>query len=128
MTRLMGKVAMVTGAGRGIGRGIALALAEEGAAVCIVDMDASTLSETSRLLEAMDARVLALPLDVGSRNTCEAAVAHTVEAFGCLDILVNNAAWTPTPGQLLVDFDDATFARVLETNLWATFSDFIGSP
>ncbi|MBW2426856.1 MAG: SDR family oxidoreductase, partial [Deltaproteobacteria bacterium] len=49
------------------------------------------------------------------------AVAESVEAFGGLDILVNNAAWTPTPGLRLVDFDDATFARVLETNLWATF-------
>ena len=112
---------MVTGAGRGIGRGIALALAEEGAAVAVVDMNDGTLAETRRLLETMDAEVLSLPLDVGSRNNCEAAVAHTVEAFGALDFLVNNAAWTPTPGHLLVDFDDATFARVLESNLWATF-------
>jgi NAD(P)-dependent dehydrogenase (short-subunit alcohol dehydrogenase family) len=119
--KLEGKVALVTGAGRGIGRGVALALAEEGAAVAVLDMDASTAADTAKLLEAMGARTLALPLDVGQRKNCEAAVAHTVEAFGCLDILVNNAAWTPTPGRLLVDFDDATFARVLDSNLWATF-------
>ena len=119
--RLEGKVALVTGAGRGIGRGIALALAEEAAAVAVLDIDSETLANTAKTLEEKGARVLALTLDVAVRRNCEAAVAHTVEAFGCLDILVNNAAWTPTPGRLLVDFDDETFGRVLDTNLWATF-------
>ena len=114
-------MALVTGAGRGIGRGTALALAAEGAKVGVVDIDAQTARETTAMLEAAGAESVALPLDVGERKNCEAAVAHTVEAFGGLDILVNNAAWTPTPGKLLVEFDDATFARVLDTNLWATF-------
>jgi NAD(P)-dependent dehydrogenase (short-subunit alcohol dehydrogenase family) len=121
MSKLEGKVALVTGAGRGIGRGVAIALAEEGAAVAVVDMDATTIAETQKILADAGARVLALHLDVGTRKACEAAVAHCVEAFGQLDIVVNNAAWTPTPGRLLVEFDDATFARVLDTNLWATF-------
>lgn len=121
MSRLEGKVALVTGAGRGIDRGVVLALAEEGAAVAFLDLDASTAAETAKLLEATGARTLALPLDVGQRKNCEAAVAHTVEAFGCLDILVNDAAWTPAPDPLLVDLDDATFARVLDASLWATF-------
>ena len=64
MLKLEGKVALVTGAGRGIGRGVALALAEEGAAVAVLDMDASTAADTAKLLEAMGARTLALPLDV----------------------------------------------------------------
>jgi NAD(P)-dependent dehydrogenase (short-subunit alcohol dehydrogenase family) len=121
MARLEDKVALVTGAGRGIGRGTALALAAEGAAVAVADIDPETVRETAALLEEKGARSVALHLDLGSRKTCEAAVAHTVEALGALDILVNNAAWTPTPGKLLVEFDDATFARVLDTNLWATF-------
>lgn len=121
MARLEGKVALVTGAGRGIGRGTALALSEEGAAVVAVDVDETTVKETASLIEAAGGRALALGLDIGTRKSCEAAVAHGVEAFGALDILVNNAAWTPTPGKLLVEFDDATFQRVLETNLWATF-------
>lgn len=121
MSRLEGKVALVTGAGRGIGRGTAFALAEEGAAVGVVDMNEGPVRETAALIEEKGARAVAIPLDLGSRKTCEAAVAHTVEAFGGLDILVNNAAWTPTPGKLLVEFDDETFARVLDTNLWATF-------
>jgi len=121
MARLEGQVALVTGAGRGIGRGVALALSEEGADVAVLDIDEESVAETAKLIESTGARALALPIDVRSRNGCEAAIAHTVEAFGCLDILVNNAAWTPTPGKLLVDFDDETFARVLDSNLWATF-------
>jgi NAD(P)-dependent dehydrogenase (short-subunit alcohol dehydrogenase family) len=121
LARLDGKVALVTGAGRGIGRGTAFALAEEGAAVGVVDVNEAAVRETAALVEERGGRAIALPLDIGSRKTCEAAVAHTVEAFGALDILVNNAAWTPTPGKLLVEFDDETFARVLDTNLWATF-------
>lgn len=121
MNRLDGKVALVTGAGRGIGRGSALALSKEGASVVLVDVDETTVRETAGLVEAAGGRALALGLDVGERKNCEAAVAHGVEAFGALDVLVNNAAWTPTPGKLLVEFDDATFQRVLETNLWASF-------
>ncbi|MBW2361196.1 MAG: SDR family oxidoreductase [Deltaproteobacteria bacterium] len=121
MSRLEGRVALVTGAGRGIGRGVALALAQEGAAVAVADIDADGASETAALLEAQGARARATQADVGTRANCEAAVAAAVEAFGDLDILVNNAAWTPTPGLSLLEFDDATFGRVLETNLWATF-------
>lgn len=121
MARLEGRVALVTGAGRGIGRGTAFALAEEGAKVAVVDIDGDSARETVARLKASGAESIAIALDVAERKNCEAAVAHTVEAFGGLDILVNNAAWTPTPGKLLVEFDDATFARVLDTNLWATF-------
>lgn len=121
MTRLQGKVAFITGAGRGIGRGIALAFAREGAALGLLEIDGRTLAETAKLLEAQGAKCLAIEGDVATRATCEAAIARTLETFGGLDVLVNNAAWTPTPGLLLADFDDATFARVLETNLWATF-------
>lgn len=121
MARLAGKVAMVTGAGRGIGRGVAEAMAAEGAAIGLVEIDPETVADTARHLEEQGARVVWMAGDVGRRADCEAAVAKTVEAFGGLDILVNNAAWTPTPGLMLMEFDDETFGRVLETNLWATF-------
>jgi NAD(P)-dependent dehydrogenase (short-subunit alcohol dehydrogenase family) len=120
MSKLERRVALVTGAARGIGRGVALALAEEGATVVVLDIEAEGVRETAAMLEAQGARALAIEADVGKRTDCESAIAESVEAFGGLDILVNNAAWTPTPGLRLVDFDDATFARVLETNLWAT--------
>lgn len=119
--RLQGRVAFITGAGRGIGRGIALALAQEGASVALLEIDGKLLADTAKLLEGRGARCLAIEGDVATRVTCESAIARTVETFGGLDVLVNNAAWTPTPGVLLADFDDATFGRVLETNLWATF-------
>lgn len=121
MAKLQGKVAFITGAGRGIGRGIALAFAREGASLGLLEIDGSLLAETAKLLEGQGAKCLAIEGDVATRASCESAIERTADTFGGLDILVNNAAWTPTPGLLLADFDDTTFARVLETNLWATF-------
>jgi len=119
--KLSGRVAFITGAGRGIGRGIALAFAREGASLGLLEIDGALLAESAKQLEGQGAKCLAIEGDVAARATCESAIARTVETFGGLDVLVNNAAWTPTPGLLLADFDDATFARVLGTNLWATF-------
>jgi len=121
MGKLDGKIALVTGAGRGIGRGVALAMAEEGASIGIIEIDGETLRQTARLIEKAGGRVVAVHGDVALRADCRRAIDSTVETFGGLDIVVNNAAWTPTPGLRLVDFDDQTFARVLDTNLWASF-------
>jgi NAD(P)-dependent dehydrogenase (short-subunit alcohol dehydrogenase family) len=121
MGKLDGKIALVTGAGRGIGRGVALAMAEEGACIGIIEIDGETLRQTARLIEEAGGRVVAVHGDVALRRDCQLAIDRTVETFGGLDIVVNNAAWTPTPGLRLVDFDDQTFARVLDTNLWASF-------
>lgn len=121
MGKLTSRVAFITGAGRGIGRGIALAFAREGASLGLLEIDGALLAETAKRLEGQGAKCLAIEGDVGTRATCETAIEQTVDTFGGLDVLVNNAAWTPTPGLLLADFDDGTFARVLATNLWATF-------
>ena len=121
MKRLEDKIALVTGAGRGIGRGVALALAEEGAAVGLVDIDGTSVEETQGLVVAMGGRTVSLQGDVALRDDCRRALDETVRVFGGLDILVNNAAWTPTPGLRLLEFDDETFARVIDTNLWSTF-------
>ncbi len=121
MRRLEGRVAFVTGAGRGIGRGIAQAMAEEGARLGLLDIDAQTVEDTASLLRDRGAEVVAFQGDVTRRLDCERAIGATVDAFGGLDVLVNNAAWTPTPGLRLMEFDDATFERVLATNLHATF-------
>ncbi len=121
MSRLEGRVAVVTGAGRGIGRGVALAMAAEGARVGLVDIDAETVEGTADEVRAAVGEAVAFQGDVANRQDCERGIAGTVAAFGGLDILVNNAAWTPTPGLRLTEFDDATFARVVETNLYATF-------
>lgn len=121
MAKLEDKVAIVTGAGRGIGRGIALALAEDGARVALVDINGEAVKETAGLLGELGAQSLAIEADVCGRAECQGAVARTTQEFGGLDVLVNNAAWTPTPGRMLMEFDDETFGRVLEANLWSTF-------
>lgn len=121
MGRLENKIALVTGSGRGIGRGVALAMAEEGASLGLIDLDPDSVKETAGLVEEAGSRAIWLQGDVAIRADCQAAIDRTLEAFGGLDILVNNAAWTPTPGLRLVDFDDETFGRVLATNLWSTF-------
>ena len=121
MRKLENKIALVTGSGRGIGRGVALAMAEEGASLGLVDIDPDSVEETAALVEKAGSRAIWVHGDVALRGDCQAAIDRTVDAFGGLDILVNNAAWTPTPGLRLVDFDDETFGRVLATNLWSTF-------
>ena len=121
MGRLDGRVAFITGGGRGVGRGVALAMAEEGARVAVIDIEAETAKETASLVQAEGGEAIGLQGDVAVRADCERGIAEAVAAFGGLDILVNNAAWTPTPGLVLMDFDDETFGRVLATNLWATF-------
>lgn len=90
--RLEGKVALVTGAARGIGRGCALALAEDGADIILNDLQPSeTAAATARDIEALGRRAIVYPADVSSRSQVEAMVAEIVERTGRLDILVANA-------------------------------------
>ena len=93
MNRLAGKVALITGSGRGIGRGIALCLAAEGADVVINDLPERKEAEaTVAEIQAMGRRSLFLPADVSNRGAVEAMMAGVVEHFGRIDIAVANAA------------------------------------
>ena len=85
------RVALITGASRGIGRGIAVGLAQAGASVALVGREAATLEATARELSAWAPRVLALPADVAEVERLPDLVAATVEQFGRLDILVTAA-------------------------------------
>jgi 7-alpha-hydroxysteroid dehydrogenase len=88
---LTGKVALVTGGGRGIGRATALALAGYGADVAVLARSADELEEVATEVRRRGRRGLALPCDVTDAAACRAAVARTVAELGRLDILVNNA-------------------------------------
>ncbi|MDR5766170.1 MULTISPECIES: SDR family oxidoreductase [unclassified Caballeronia] len=92
MNRLAGKVAIVTGAGRGIGAAIALAFAREGARVALAELDIGTARETAeRIGEETGANVIAVETDVTQSASVKEAVAQTEAALGPLDVLVNNA-------------------------------------
>jgi short chain dehydrogenase len=114
MKRLEGKIAIVTGAGRGIGRGIAVAYAREGANVVVASRTKSTVDSTVSEIEAEGGTALGVACDVGRRDDIFAAVSKTIDAFGAVNILVNNAQGfgteqrpTPTPRLTpLEDFDE----------------------
>jgi NAD(P)-dependent dehydrogenase (short-subunit alcohol dehydrogenase family) len=88
---LEGKVAMVTGAASGIGRGIALRLADLGAAIVILDIDAASAKSTGDLVAQRGGKALFQKCDVRSARDCQQAAAATIDAFGKIDILCNNA-------------------------------------
>ena len=96
--QLTDQVAIVTGAGRGIGRGIALAYAEAGANVVCAARTLAQIDETAELVRALGRRALAVPTDVLERSQLENLVATTLDEFGKVDVLVNNAGgWPPKP-------------------------------
>ena len=93
--RLAGKVALVTGAGAGLGGVIARAMAREGARLVVCDIDASALADTEAALAALGADCLALRCDVSDSAAVDAMFAQAAARFGTVDILVNNAARVP---------------------------------
>lgn len=116
---LTGKVALVTGAARGIGRSIADGLAQRGAHVVVVDVldPADTVADLRRFRPA--SRVAGHVVDVRQREQVQAVLATTVEQFGHLDILVNNAGTASRSG--LEDLTDEEWFRDIDTNLRGTF-------
>ena len=114
---LSGRVALVTGGARGIGRAITEALAEVGADVAVVDVAAP--NDTLAAVEALGRRGLALEADVRSRADVERAVSATVRELGRLDILVNNAGVIERA--TLEELDEETFAREIDVIAKGTY-------
>ncbi|WP_433043726.1 SDR family NAD(P)-dependent oxidoreductase [Dactylosporangium sp. CS-033363] len=114
-----GRTALVTGAARGIGRAIALTLANAGADVAIGLRDASADAGLTAEIEALGRRVLPLQMDMASPEQIRAAVDAVVERFGRLDILVNNAGIAP--GNPAEHVTEADFDHTLAVNLKGTF-------
>jgi NAD(P)-dependent dehydrogenase (short-subunit alcohol dehydrogenase family) len=119
MFNLDGKVALVTGARRGIGRGIALALAEAGAKVVVTDIDEKECEAVVKEIEKLGSEGLAKKLDVTNKKEVEEAIKAAVDKFGKLDILVNNAGICPFKPFLELTEED--WDKVLDINLKGYF-------
>ncbi|ALS27513.1 3-ketoacyl-ACP reductase [Paenibacillus sp. 32O-W] len=118
---LEGKVALVTGASRGIGRAIALALAEGGADVAVNYAGSeAAAAETAKAVEAAGRRALLVKADVGKPAEFDEMVKKVVDTFGKIDILVNNAGITRD--NLIMRMKEEEFDQVIETNLKGVFN------
>lgn len=117
---LSGQVALVTGAGQGIGRAIAQRLAGCGAKVCVNDINADTAQATVELIQASGGdEAMAFTASVDDKSGVQAMVQKIVEAWGKLDILVNNAGIEPTAS--ILEMEEATWDRTLAVNLKGAF-------
>jgi 3-oxoacyl-[acyl-carrier protein] reductase len=114
-----GKVALVTGAARGIGQAIARKLAVEGCDVALCDLKAEWLTETVGLIEAAGRKVKCFEADVSQAAAVDAAVGGVIEAFGKVDILINNAGITKDT--LMIRMSEQDWDAVLSVNLKGTF-------
>ncbi len=117
--QLKDRVALVTGAGRGLGRGIALVLAKESAAVVVGDINPDYVNETAKQIKNIGGKALPVLMDVTSIKDIESAFDQSIEKFGKVDILVNNAG--------IVNLDDVfnlkadVFSKTMEVNVIGTF-------
>jgi len=119
--KLHGKVALVTGGDSGIGRAIAILFAKEGANVAISYLDEhSDAEETKQHIEAEGQECLLIPGDIGNEPFCQSAIEQSVQKFGQLDILVNNAA-EQHPKQSIEEITAEQLGRTFRTNIFSMF-------
>ena len=113
--RIAGKVCVVTGAGSGIGRASAIRLAEEGGRVLCADINASSADQTANLIQSAGGAAFGRDVDVSSSSAVDAMIAAAVEAWGRVDVLVNNAG-VNLPG-VLHEVTNETIDRTLDVNV-----------
>jgi 3-oxoacyl-[acyl-carrier protein] reductase len=119
MDEFAGKVALITGAGRGIGRELALAFSSLGAYVAANDINPINLDGTVSQVAQAGGSAMGFVFDVAKRMPIEGMVAQVLDHFGRIDILVNHAS--VEPGALLLDMDEWEFHRTLDVNLGGPF-------
>lgn len=115
MRRLDSKIAVVTGAGRGIGRAISEKLAAEGATVVVADINEDAASATAEAVGGVGVRA-----DVSERESVDALIGRVLERFGRVDVLVNNAGWDKA--EPFVDSDPADWQKIIAINLLGTLN------
>ncbi|MFL5801585.1 MAG: SDR family oxidoreductase [Roseiflexaceae bacterium] len=119
--RLTGKAAIITGGDSGIGRAVALAYAREGADILIAYLDEEPdAQETVRIVEQAGRKAVAIPGDIGDERHAQQIVEQALQAFGKLDILVNNAAFQMTH-ESIEELSTEEFERTFRTNVFAMF-------
>lgn len=118
--KLMDRIAVVTGAGSGIGRATALMFAREGARVAVVDLEEATAKATAEEIERAGGQALAIRADVSKAADNEAVIGQTVARWGRLDVFYANAGVPqfPTP---IEDVEEATFDRIMSVNVKGVF-------
>ena len=119
MRQLKGKRALITGAASGIGRAAALLFAHEGASIVSADIDAERGNEIVNEIERLDGKARFVKCDVTRADDCHNAVEQTVQAFGGLDILFNNAGIIVR--QSVVELDETDWDRVMDVNVKSIF-------
>jgi len=116
------RVVIITGAGQGIGRDYALAFAAAGAIPVLAEINGDTLADVAGQIEAAGGRCLAVQTDVGDPISVEAMVAQTVDAYGRIDVLINNAAIFATiPRRAFADIPVDEWSRVLHVNVTGSY-------